>query len=285
MYTRKLWSLARVPISLIIIFYCASCNNIVPLDDSLWPSGDGGSGGDGGQSGLPCDVAQILSTHCWSCHGQVPSVNGPALVSWKDLTATSPSYPGQSIAARSLARMQNSTSTMPPSPASPVSAAELATFQSWVSSGTPQGSCGAPDGGNPFDVPAVCSSGQTWSGGENARMHPGRACISCHSSGEGPSYSIAGTVYPTAHEPNDCNSSNLAGVTVQITDNSAHVITLTPNNVGNFYYQSSLSLPYFAEVLSQGNNRAMSSTQTSGDCNLCHTPTGANGAPGRIIPP
>ena len=30
---------------------------------------DGGSGGGAGTSGLPCDVAQVLSAHCLSCHG------------------------------------------------------------------------------------------------------------------------------------------------------------------------------------------------------------------------
>ena len=42
----------------------------------------------------------------------------------------------------------------------------------------------------------------------SADMNPGRACITCHSTMNGPSLTIAGTVYPSAHEPNLCNGAN-----------------------------------------------------------------------------
>ena len=49
-----------------------------------------------------------------------------------------------------------------------------------------------------------------WTGGNrgSADMNPGRACITCHSTMNGPSLTIAGTVYPTAHEPDLCNGAN-----------------------------------------------------------------------------
>jgi mono/diheme cytochrome c family protein len=46
-----------------------------------------------------------------------------------------------------------------------------------------------------------------------------------------------------------------------------------------------LALPYTAKVVQNGKTRAMGAAQTSGDCNACHTPTGANGAPGRVTIP
>ena len=44
-------------------------------------------------------------------------------------------------------------------------------------------------------------------------------------------------------------------------------------------------MPFTAKVTHQGRERAMTTTQTSGDCNGCHTQAGANGAPGRITLP
>jgi hypothetical protein len=42
-----------------------------------------------------------------------------------------------------------------------------------------------------------------------------------------------------------------------------------------------------AKVVNAANaERVMSSTTSTGDCNLCHTQTGASGAPGRVtLPP
>ena len=118
-------------------------------------------------------------------------------------------------------------------------------------------------------------------------MAPGEACISCHSRGEGPRLSIAGTEYPTAHEPDDCNGGNgVSGPpTIVITDANGNSINLLPNAAGNFYTRSSIALPYRAKITAGGNERAMSAAQTSGDCNSCHTESGANGAPGRIMAP
>ncbi|HJX65368.1 MAG TPA: hypothetical protein VJ860_15605 [Polyangia bacterium] len=47
-----------------------------------------------------------------------------------------------------------------------------------------------------------------------------------------------------------------------------------------------MSGPYTAKVVNgSGIERVMVSTASSGDCNGCHTQTGANGAPGRITLP
>ena len=87
---------------------------------------------------------------------------------------------------------------------------------------------------------------------EGPEMMPGRACTSCHAlsnsaSGEGdaPIFAFAGTLFSTAHEPDDCFDSRVEG-----------------------------AIP-----------RGMVGLQQQGDCNQCHTAAGHSGAPGRILLP
>jgi hypothetical protein len=98
---------------------------------------------------------------------------------------------------------------------------------------------------------------------------------------------IAGTLYPTGHEPDNCNGTNgSSGAKVVVTGSNGNAVTLTPNSVGNFYSSTSLPGPYKAKVVgATGRERVMSSTASTGDCNSCHTQNGANGAPGRITLP
>jgi hypothetical protein len=119
-------------------------------------------------------------------------------------------------------------------------------------------------------------------------MAPGEACISCHQSqrGEAPVFTVAGTVYPTAHEPNDCNGSAAGAVSVVLVDANGNSVTLQVNSAGNFTYRAlSFATPYTAKVVSGSNERVMATAQTNGDCNGCHSETGSNGAPGRIMAP
>jgi hypothetical protein len=237
-----------------------------------------------------------------------------SLVSYADLVAPAPADPSKTTAQMSVTRMQDSASPMPPSPAAPATAAEVAVVQAWIDAGMPStcdgpatGSAGATGTGaagsgaagtgavtDPYNTPSVCTSNKQWTGGNDgsSNMHPGDACISCHSMGggeEAPSFAFAGTVYPTAHEPNDCNGLNGPNSTAQvvITDANGATIMLTVNSVGNFSYssRSTVALPYHAKVVSNGQERSMSAAQQSGDCNSCHTENGANSAPGRIMAP
>ena len=142
-------------------------------------------------------------------------------------------------------------------------------------------------------------------------MNPGRACISCHASSSGgddssgsgdnsgpggggesegargPLFTIAGTVYPSAHEPDLCNGADGAttGATVVIVDAANRILTLTPNAAGNFFTLAALTTPLRAKVVYQGRERIMTVALTTGDCNSCHTQNGANNAPGRILLP
>jgi hypothetical protein len=148
--------------------------------------------------------------------------------------------------------------------------------------GTTGGSGGS--GGDPFGGASVCTSKMTWKSGEGASMRPGEACIACHATNRGPDFSIAGTVYPTGHEPNDCNGKG--NVTVVITDAKGTTHNLMANSVGNFTFTGTLPTPYTAKVMtSSGAVRAMTTAQTVGDCNSCHTEKGTNSAPGRIVSP
>jgi mono/diheme cytochrome c family protein len=251
---------------------------------------DGGAG-TGANTGLPCDVQQILEVRCIACH----STSLP-LLTYANLMAPSTKDPSKTMAQESLVRMQSTTSPMPPPPAVAPTSAEIATFAAWVSANTPKGqACTAlPDAGtdagsdagtqNPYNTPTVCTSNKYWTSGTGGSMAPGEACQACHQKQGGPSYTIAGTVYPTAHEPKDCDGV-AGGVSVVVTDANKNVITLTANSAGNFSSGSNVAAPFNVKVTSTKGTRAMSGSLTSGDCNSCHTTTGANGAPGRIMAP
>ncbi len=142
--------------------------------------------------------------------------------------------------------------------------------------------------GNGNGSPAVCSTDSDWTQGDQGSplMHPGDACIDCHTSrGEGPKLALAGTVMAATHDDTDCNG--VQGATVEITGADGTVTTLTTNAAGNFYSESNtaLSTPYTAKIIRGSATRAMGAAQTIGDCNTCHTAAGGSGAPGRILLP
>jgi hypothetical protein len=250
-----------------------------------------------GSDAIPADVAAVISAHCVACHGTPPITGVPSsLATYAALTAPSTTEPTKSVAAVAVERVQpGAAKPMPPSGLTPISVAEAATLQNWVTAGTPPATCA--DGGvssdaggivDPYSTPVVCTSKTMWTRGTegSGSMEPGQACIACHSRGEGPGFALAGTVYPTAHEPDNCNGgSTTAMASVVITGADGQVITLTPNQAGNFSYRGTIATPYKAKVTMSGRERAMVEAQTSGDCNSCHTEMGAMLAPGRIMLP
>jgi len=112
-------------------------------------------------------------------------------------------------------------------------------------------------------------------------MRPGNDCAGCHT------ISISGTVYPTAHEPNNCNGTAAGGIKIVLTGSDGSIVTVTPSATsGNFFSNTDVKTPYTAKITnSSGGTRMMMASQTATNCNSCHTPTGANGAPGRIYVP
>jgi hypothetical protein len=126
----------------------------------------------------------------------------------------------------------------------------------------------------------VCTSNVMAPATFGPTMEPGYACVTCHNN------FLAGTVYPTAHEPTDCDGVNVTNATVQVTDATGAVTSIPINNVGNFYTNGSvITPPVQVEVVYNGATRAMATPLSIGDCNSCHTEQGANGAPGRIMLP
>lgn len=128
---------------------------------------------------------------------------------------------------------------------------------------------------------SVCTSKVTYSGGNGPTMRPGASCRGCHG------FTVSGTIYPTAHEPTNCNGVNgSTGARVVITGANGQTLTLTPSAAGNFYSSTQFGASFTAKITtSAGGTRSMLTMQTSGDCNSCHTQNGANGAPGRIMAP
>lgn len=256
------------------------------------PGSAPGAAGTGANTGLPCDVQAILEDRCITCHsGTYP----PPLLTYENLTAPAPSDPKKSLAAAALERMKSVTAPMPPPPAVGPDATEITTFEAWVNAGTPRAAActSLPDGGapaaptaNPYATPTVCTSGKTSTADEGTSMKPGMACNACHQREGGPNLRVAGTVYKTAHEPDNCvGAAPPPQLTVIITDARGRKISLPVNSAGNFSTRSKLSAPYRAEITDGTKTRAMAGSVTTGDCNSCHTEQGANGAPGRVMAP
>jgi mono/diheme cytochrome c family protein len=240
-------------------------------------------------------VSFLLVQYCRACHSSTPisGANVP-LMTYDDLVAPMPGDPSTSVAAACLARMKSAAAPMPPGTL--LSAGDIAPFEAWVAAGTPSEVC-ATDGNipdtpmNPYDVPATCTSNSYWTNGDDgsSNMLPGRACIACHSQpggDQGPRFLFAGTVYPSAHEPDDCNGAGDA--VIEVTDADGVVRTATALSSGNFFVDgdpATLPTPITARVLYGGKVLPMATPVTTGDCNTCHTQEGKEGAPGRIILP
>lgn len=258
------------------------------LDEGL--NGTGVGAGTGANTGLPCDVQQLLENRCIGCHLKSPP---GALLTYANLTGPSATNPQKTMAQASLERMKSTTAPMPPAPAVAPTPEEIAVFEKWVTAGAPMGATctGLGDGGAPaatgFDTPVTCTSNTRWTGGNNEspNMRPGGACITCHTMRGGPAYTVAGTIYPSAHEPNDCNGSAGTGMSVVVTDANGKVTTLPVNTVGNFYSRAAIAAPFKVKIVRGAKERVMAGSLTAGDCNSCHTEAGLNGAPGRVVAP
>ncbi len=131
---------------------------------------------------------------------------------------------------------------------------------------------------------SMCEAG-CWTNGNSGStmMHPGGDCIGCHQSvGEGPIYSVAGTVAYGLESEYDCEG--VPDVTVRIVDREGQRHDLHTNAAGNFFTYEAFSTPYTASIILDGVEREMSAPQTNLNCASCHTDFGAQGALGRIVP-
>jgi hypothetical protein len=226
-----------------------------------------------------------------------------SLATYDDLVEPWDEDPTRTIADVALERMKATQSPMPPGEL--LAASAVAAFAGWVNAGTPRVACGsapatsddagaAPDpvdagpvtdGGAALDA-SVCTSGTTWTPGSpaSALMAPGKRCLGCHNVSGGPSLTLAGTVYPTLHEPDGCNGIDGSSVSVVIVDAAGKSHTLPVNAAGNFLRVTGIPMPYTARVVNGTKVREMRTSQTDGDCNGCHGESGMQ-SPGRITAP
>jgi hypothetical protein len=250
---------------------------------------NGGTGGGASMCGIPAQIDAMLNANCRSCHGTVLSSLAPIhLVTYDDLIADSPQYPGTKEAARALARIQDMTTPMPPGLPGVVSASDIAALQSWVNGGEPKSTdCTPADAGmDPINAGSTCTSGAYYTVGDGLSMEPGNACIACHAMYVGaPTYFVAGTVYPSGHEPSRCYGANVSGAQIVITGADGATETASVNLYGNFYTRYTVPAPFHVKLTYQGKERVMVDPPPSGDCNSCHTQDGAMNAPGRITLP
>jgi hypothetical protein len=244
--------------------------------------------------GLPCAVRDILRARCESCHSKTPVAGTDVtLMSYADLAALSRVVPTVTVAARALHRMKTSVEPMPPAPAGQATKEEIATLQAWMDSGMVATKCELPPDpdANPYDASPTCSSGSFWPGNFTGAtwMMPGAACLSCHRQyiASAPLFTVAGTVFKTAHEPDKCYGVPVeVGARIVITDANDVERVLPVAARGNFGdFLPGLALPYRAKIVVGDEERVMLTPQTDGDCNACHSQFGAQGARGRIILP
>jgi hypothetical protein len=140
----------------------------------------------------------------------------------------------------------------------------------------------------------LCASGRYWTRGDHGDnfMHPGRACIQCHTErARGPVFSVAGTLFNARHEENECFGNAGDAVTgrrtwVEVVDQSNRPFIIEPNPSGNFYTTHEFRFPLKRiRVITPSGHVAQMDDPPSGDCNTCHTREGIEGAPGRVIAP
>jgi hypothetical protein len=279
-----------------------------PLVDQL--PGDRGTGTEQGAAGtglntnLPCDVQAILENRCIACHDGSRAI---PMLKYSDLARAAPSDATKTVAQIAVLRMRSTTNPMPPPPAVPPEPDEIASFESWVNAGLPRmtQSCTDPppdvdgsvtppplDAGADGEAGAVCTSGTRWTMGNTPSpgMHPGMACNACHQQLGGPNLRLAGTVYATLHDPDDCEGKGPPpNLDVIVVDSNQRTYTMRVNGAGNFFDVpgggAPPKAPFRARVTNGAQTRVMNGTVTSGDCNSCHTAQGRNGAPGRILAP
>jgi hypothetical protein len=276
----------------------------------------------------PCAIADAVFTpYCVECHdgatafpdlraGALGRLAGLAAEGYPGQTLVVPGHPGASFLYLKMhAPAAGQGKLMPPAGAVPPEL--LGAVAAWITAGAP--ACagvadpgpaepilpvpggaitfGAPPSGYQTSAPAwaehgTCTPQQWWKyqgDTESANMHPGVACIDCHTrTDDGPVFSYAGTIFANVADTDDCRG--VTGVAVEILDAAGQVLgRAVTNAAGNFSWRASL-LPfradYRARLTFQGRTREMKLPQPSnGDCNTCHDSTGSEGAPGRMVAP
>lgn len=104
---------------------------------------------------IPCEVAAVMESACWSCHGATRQFTAPmSLVTYEDFHAAAPSNPARKVYELVGERIHHPTSPMPPIPNPRLDDAQLALVDAWLGGGAAAGtqsecsSAGGPMGGS-----------------------------------------------------------------------------------------------------------------------------------------
>jgi hypothetical protein len=104
-------------------------------------------------------------------------------------------------------------------------------------------------------------------------MAAGEDCMTCHGGGEGPVWTVAGTVYGSPQ------GGGIHGVKVQLVDAGGKVVEAWSNDAGNFYSAESFTPPYTVTLLRAGRsitgspNAVNEAHLVTAACNGCHVGT------------
>jgi hypothetical protein len=106
-------------------------------------------------SGLPCDVDEVLARKCRRCHTQPPRHNAPLqLLRWEDTQADRGGVPVFRHLGRVVASGFMPYPIMANPPVERLTDAEKKTLLDWVAAGGPRGGCG-DDAGADAGAPAA----------------------------------------------------------------------------------------------------------------------------------
>ena len=134
-------------------------------------TGTGGSAGPAeAASGVPCDVAKIVSQHCSLCHAATPRFSAPMpLITAADFRAAAKSNASKKVHELVLERINASDTSrlMPPVTSSKLSDADKQTFGAWLKAGAMSAANSCPVTEKSTDGPAA-GSGGTGAGGSGA---------------------------------------------------------------------------------------------------------------------
>lgn len=131
---------------------------------------------------------------------------------------------------------------------------------------------------------------------DDDRIHnQGVSCITCHGDGKRESdeelIRVGGTIFTTLDASNYTAGALNHNIRLLYSDNTTKTFKIEDDNelIGNFYSGTLPTKDFTAQVLdSKGavvNSSSTNSHKASGfsDCNSCHTASGKNSAPGRVV--
>jgi len=110
----------------------------------------------------------------------------------------------------------------------------------------------------------------------------GADCKSCHST-----FGAAGTIYTSLGASTASSSTVAANNSAKLTFADGSVLSMNvAKGSGNIYTTSTIAQTFTVSIINENGSVVKSSSThalSSTKCNTCHTSTGVNGAPGRII--